>query len=107
MTEPVRRRLAFEGRYIIIGFTGGEIPSFPANHALVKHYSVIGSAWTEYLDKNKPVVEDAFKDILKLFDNGDIKIGRLDSVNFEGLPAALSAIENRNTIGRLILSPND
>lgn len=106
MAVPVRRRLAFEGRYVIIGFTAGEIPSFPANHALVKHYSVIGSAWTEYLNKNKSVVEEAFQAILKLFDAERIKIGKWDSINFDGLPQALSDIENRKTIGRLILSPD-
>lgn len=106
MTEPVRRRLAFEGRYIIIGFTAGEIPSFPANHALVKHYAVIGSAWTEYLEKKKSVVDDAFTDIVKRYKAGELNVGRWAKVDFDDLPNALSRIENRDTIGRLILTPH-
>lgn len=103
MTEPVRRRLAFEGRYIIIGFTAGAIPSFPANHALVKHYSIIGSAWTEYLNKDRQVVDSAFKEILDLYQHERIKVGQWSNVIFSELPKALTAIENRQTQGRLLL----
>ncbi|MGR8950354.1 MAG: NADPH:quinone oxidoreductase family protein, partial [Gammaproteobacteria bacterium] len=81
LTEPVRRRLSFEGRYIIIGFAGGEIPNFPANHILVKNYDVIGSAWTDYLQQDRAVVEHAFEEILDHYHNGRIKIGKVQSVN--------------------------
>jgi len=107
MAEAVRRRLAFEGRYVIIGFTAGDIPSFPANHALVKHYSVIGSAWTEYLHKNKSVVDDAFQAIIKLYKTNKITVGQWQAVGFSDLPVALANIENRQTLGRLLLTPHD
>ena len=103
MTEPVRRRLAFEGRYIIIGFAGGDIPNFPANHALVKNYDVIGSAWTDYLTKKRAVVEDAFADILRLYKAGKIQRGRYDTVSLDDVPKALAAIDERRHIGRLLL----
>ena len=34
--------IAFEGRILVVGFTGGRIPTLPVNHALVKNYSVVG-----------------------------------------------------------------
>ena len=103
LTEPVRRRLAFEGRYIIIGFAGGDIPNFPANHALVKNYDVIGSAWTDYLTRKRAVVEEAFADILSLYHAGKIKLGRYETVSMDGVRDALVAIDARKHIGRLLL----
>ena len=103
MTEPVRRRLAFEGRYLIIGFAGGHIPNFPANHALVKNYDVIGSAWTEYLKHKRTVVEDAFREILALYEHDKIVLGRYETVPMDGVPGALMAIDERKHLGRLLL----
>lgn len=39
------RSLAWHGRYLVIGFASGEIPSFPANLALLKEASIVGVWW--------------------------------------------------------------
>ena len=36
------RAIAWGGRYLVVGFASGTIPSFPANHALIKAYHIIG-----------------------------------------------------------------
>jgi NADPH:quinone reductase len=36
------RAIAWGGRFLIVGFASGDIPSFPANHAMIKGYSLIG-----------------------------------------------------------------
>ena len=40
--------IAFEGRLVVVGFTSGRIPEAPANHLLVKNYSVVGLHWGLY-----------------------------------------------------------
>ena len=42
------RSTAFEGRILIIGFAGGNVPQIPANHLLVKNIDVIGLNWPAY-----------------------------------------------------------
>ena len=74
-----RRLLAWEGRYLVIGFAGGGIPEFPGNHVLVKNYSVIGVHWGAYPNHNRSVVEEAHADLLRLYSAGLVKpaeIGR-------------------------------
>lgn len=44
-SEPAARNLAWEGRYLIIGFAAGEIPRLPFNIALLKGISLIGVSW--------------------------------------------------------------
>jgi NADPH2:quinone reductase len=44
------RALAFGGRWVIIGFTGGSIPQIPANRLLLKNVEVVGSYLGGYLN---------------------------------------------------------
>ena len=37
-----RRCVAWDGRILVIGFASGRVPDIPANHVLVKNYSVVG-----------------------------------------------------------------
>src|SRR5436305_7188148 len=43
--DKSRKCIAFEGRLAVVGFTSGRIPEAPANHLLVKNYSVVGLHW--------------------------------------------------------------
>src|SRR5699024_7194179 len=43
--ELSRKCIAFDGRILIIGFAGGDIPSTKSNHILVKNYSLVGVHW--------------------------------------------------------------
>ena len=40
--------IAFEGRILIIGFTGGRFAEARTNHVLIKNYSVVGVHWALY-----------------------------------------------------------
>ena len=50
-THQVRRCMAWDGRLLIIGFVAG-IPDLPANHMLLKNYSVVGVHWGASLGRN-------------------------------------------------------
>ena len=43
--EPAFRAIALHGRYLVIGFAGGAIPSVPLNLPLLKTASIVGVAW--------------------------------------------------------------
>ncbi|MET0270468.1 MAG: NADPH:quinone oxidoreductase family protein [Sphingomonas sp.] len=46
--EPAFRAIALHGRYLVIGFAGGAIPSIPLNLPLLKTASIVGVAWGAY-----------------------------------------------------------
>ena len=65
-------RLAFEGRFLAVGFASGDIPKIPANLLLVKSASAVGLYWGSY-SQQKPV--DFVKSItatLRYFAEGKI-----------------------------------
>ncbi|WP_221091216.1 NADPH:quinone oxidoreductase family protein [Deinococcus aquaedulcis] len=46
--EGAFRSLGWGGRYLVVGFAGGEIPRLPLNLPLLKGASVVGVFWGEY-----------------------------------------------------------
>ena len=44
-SEPALRAMAWEGRFLVIGFAAGEIPKLPLNLALLKNCQIVGVFW--------------------------------------------------------------
>lgn len=62
--DASRRVVAFEGRYLVIGFAGGRIPEAPANHLLVKNYAIVGVHWGLYRTMRPEVLADGWQAVL-------------------------------------------
>jgi NADPH:quinone reductase len=58
-TEPALRSMAWRGRYLVIGFTAGEIPRPPLNLALLKGCSIVGVVYGAFA-KAEPGRYEAF-----------------------------------------------
>jgi NADPH2:quinone reductase len=61
--DASRRVVAFEGRYLVVGFASGRIPDAPANHVMVKNYSVVGVHWGLYRAHAPEVLAEAWSAI--------------------------------------------
>ncbi len=103
VVEPSRRLLAFEGRYLVIGFAGGGIPSFPGNHVLVKNYAVVGVHWGYYGLKDRRPIDAAHADLLRMYRAGDIAPLVTEAVPLSGIPSVLERLEGRAIEGRAVL----
>jgi NADPH2:quinone reductase len=102
--DVTRRLMAWEGRLVVIGFASGTIPSYPANHVLVKNYAVLGMAWSDYAARRRPVVEHAHEELLRLHRGGRISTDVV-SIPMTDVPVALAALEARTVTGRLAMVP--
>jgi NADPH:quinone reductase len=103
--DVTRRVMAWEGRLLVIGFASGEVPNYPANHILVKNYSVVGLHWGVYVEHGgRAVFEAAHEDLLRLHRAGELRLD-VTTVALEEVPDALRALEERRVTGRLVLVP--
>lgn len=100
-----RRCVAFEGRIVVIGFAGGRIPEAPANHLLVKNYSVLGLHWGLYGKMMPHLISETHEELVRLYKAGEIKPLVYETVPFEDLPDALVRLGNRETYGKLVTLP--
>src|SRR3954462_14913576 len=102
---PSRRCIAFEGRLLVVGFTSGRIPQAPANHVLVKNYSVVGLHWGLYRRYDPAIYGLVHEELDRLWAEGHIAplVGSL--LPLEEAPRAFQALASRDTVGKVVLVP--
>jgi NADPH2:quinone reductase len=100
-----RRCIAFEGRLVVVGFTSGRIPEAPANHALVKNYSVVGLHWGLYRKKEPALVGQVHRELTTLVGTGQIDPMISAVLPLEQAPQALHQLGDRSTVGKVVLVP--
>ena len=93
------------GKFLIIGFAGGSIPSLPINIALIKGISVLGIRAGEYFRRFPEKKESAISNLFKIAKSGLINPKIHKILNLKQASEGLKMIENREVIGRLILKP--
>jgi NADPH:quinone reductase len=103
--DASRKCIAFEGRLVVVGFTSGRIPSAPANHALVKNYSVVGLHWGLYRTYEPAIIAQVHEQLCTLFAEGKISplIGQV--LPLDSAIQAMAAIADRGTVGKVVLTP--
>ncbi|MCL4144951.1 UNVERIFIED_CONTAM: hypothetical protein GTU68_046438 [Idotea baltica] len=103
--DVARRLLAWEGRLLIVGFASGRIPQAPANHALVKNYSLVGVHMGGYREEDPSHFQRCYEDLYQLLLDGQIDPLVDEYVTMADLPRALKDLAERRTKGRLVLDP--
>ena len=98
------RSLAPEGRLLVIGFTGGEIPTVKVNRLLLNNVSVVGVGWGAFWTADAGYLQEQWADLLPL-----LEAGRLDPVvgsrhPLEDAAAALVEIDERRAAGKVLLT---
>lgn len=97
-----RKCIAFEGRILVIGFTSGRIPEAPANHALVKNYSVVGVHWGLYNTKDPDRVHAIHEELVALHARGAVRPQVSEVIGLAAVPAALERLAARRTTGKVV-----
>ncbi|QJB68512.1 zinc-binding dehydrogenase [Parasphingorhabdus halotolerans] len=97
------RSIAFGGRYLIIGFASGTIPSFPANHALIKAYSLIGVRAGETPRRDPALAKRQSDALQELAEIGAMRPHISHHFSLDDTTAGLRTIEDRKVIGRAVI----
>ena len=101
--DQALRRIAWEGRYLVIGFASGRIPAAPANIALLKNASIVGLFWGAYWQHEPAVIKRSFQQLLRHLEAGDIKPRIHGSYPLADAVEALRDIQDRRVMGKLVL----
>src|ERR1700730_8231616 len=70
--EAALRAIAWEGRFLVIGFPAG-IPKIPLNLALLKSCQIIGVFWGAFSRRDPQANETNTRELLELYEAGAIK----------------------------------
>lgn len=99
-----RKCIAFEGRILVIGFTSGRFPEAPANHILIKNYSVVGVHWGLYNRLKPEVAPQIHQELVRLYEEGRIDPLISQVLPMEQAPQALTALGSRGTTGKIVVT---
>lgn len=95
--------IAPEGRLLVIGFAGGRIPSIAANRILFKNISVVGCYWGGYLPHHPDFLGQAQRKLLTMYEKDLIKPVVSKTYPLTEAVAALRALADRKTTGKVVL----
>jgi NADPH:quinone reductase len=103
MTDSLRS-LAPEGRLLVLGFAGGEIPVVKVNRLLLGNTGVLGVASREFFEHHPALVTELWGQLMELWRTGALADPPVESYPFADARGALRAIASRRALGKVVLS---
>jgi len=103
MTDSLRS-LAPEGRLLVLGFTGGEIPTVKVNRLLLGNTGVLGVASREFFEQRPATVAELWGQLTELRGAGKLADPPVEPYPFRDARGALRAIADRRARGKVVLS---
>jgi len=104
LAEPAFRALAWMGRYLVIGFAGGEIPKIPLNLPLLKSGDIRGVFWGTWTMRDPKGHAQNMKELFEMYAKGQIKPRISNHHKLEDFVEAYDELANRKAIGKVILT---
>jgi len=101
--EPVFRSIAWRGRYLVVGFASGPIPSLPLNLALLKGASIVGVFWGDFAKREPQANAAMMQTLAGLYAQGKIKPVIDRTLPMSELPKAYAVMGSRSVRGKLVL----
>ena len=101
--EPAFRSLAKEGRYLVIGFAAGRIPSLPVNLALLKNASLIGVDIRHFQATRPEQASAVRRSIYRMVADGYLKPPTLVTFPLQQAREALLATMDRQRHGKVVV----
>ncbi len=103
--EAALRGIAWEGRYLVIGFAAGDIPKVPFNLYLLKSANVLGVFWGAWAERDPDGHRANTAQLLKWAAEGHLSSHVHAVYPLSEAATALKAIAARKVMGKVILRP--
>ena len=102
--EPAFRGIAWNGRYLIVGFAGGNIPSLPLNLPLIKGASLVGVFWGAFTQAEPAVHRANMAELLEWYGAGKIRPHVSKHFPLSEGAAAIRWMMDRKATGKVVLT---
>ena len=105
LAEPALRSMAWGGRYLVIGFAGGDIPRIPLNLPLLKGCSIVGVYWGSFAQRERDLQRQNVAELWRLFEAGRLSPAVGETHELDDFAAAFEALSSRRAQGKVVLRP--
>ncbi|MGZ5846374.1 MAG: NADPH:quinone oxidoreductase family protein [Ramlibacter sp.] len=101
--EPAFRSIAWRGRYLVVGFASGPIPSLPLNLPLLKGASIVGVFWGEFARREPKANAAMLAELGQWYAQGKVKPVIDRTMPMADLKAAYARMGSRAVKGKLVM----
>jgi NADPH2:quinone reductase len=102
--EPALRSIAWEGKYLVVGFAAGEIPKIPLNLALLKGCDIVGVFWGTWVAKNPKRHQESVAELLAMYTAGKIKPHVSGRFPLAKGADAIKHLASRQAMGKVVVT---
>jgi NADPH2:quinone reductase len=103
--EPALRALRPGGRYLVIGFASGTIPTLPLNQVLLNNRTVVGVDWGGWAMRNRADQEALEAELFALAAHGDLHPVEPAAAPLEDAGRVLADLAQRRVVGKVVIVP--
>ena len=101
--EPAFRSIAWRGRYLVVGFASGPIPSLPLNLPLLKGASLVGVFWGDFAKREPKANAAMMGELAQWYAQGKVKPVIDRTMPMAELKAAYARMGSRAVMGKLVM----
>jgi NADPH2:quinone reductase len=104
LAEPAVRAMGWGGRYLVVGFAGGDIPRIPLNLLLLKGCDLRGVFWGEFVAREPARHRDHIARVMRWAAEGRITPRVHAAFPLDEAAAAFGEISSRRAAGKVVLT---
>jgi NADPH2:quinone reductase len=101
--EPAFRSIAWRGRYLVVGFASGPIPSLPLNLTLLKGASIVGVFWGDFARREPKANAEMMQKLASMYAKGQVKPVIDQTLPMSELHKAYDIMGSRSVKGKLVM----
>ncbi len=103
-SEQALRGMAWNGRFLVVGFANGPIPKIPLNLTLLKGCSIVGVFWGRFMTEEPEAHKQNTQTLWQWFEEGKIKPVVTDVFPIEQYEEGYAAMMERRARGKVIFT---
>ena len=104
VSEAALRALKFDGRFLVIGFTGG-IARVPLNLVLLNNRTIVGVEWGGWVMRNPDANRALIGEVVEAIGRGELHPMAPFERPLAAAGAVFSDLLNRRAVGKIVLVP--
>ena len=102
-SEPALRDMAWNGRFLVVGFAAGDIPKVPLNLTLLKGCSIVGVFWGAFTRNEPERNRENNYDLMAMYAAAKVRPHIHATYPLERAAEALNEVLNKRVTGKVVL----
>jgi NADPH:quinone reductase len=106
-SEPALRSMAWEGRFLVVGFAAGDIPKVPLNLALLRSSDIVGVFWGAFVGRDPDRHRQNIAELMEWWRAGKLRPYVSSTYPLERGAEAIRELADRRAKGKVVVTMVD